>query len=231
MMSGSGRRSRRSAAALGKIGLLPNPTNPMSAVPPSPLYLPASRKQRFCSQCGHALTQRVPEDDNRLRDVCDHCKTVHYQNPLMVVGTMPVWQDKILLCRRAIEPRFNYWTLPAGFMELGESSQDGAARETREEAGAEFTMGELFAVIDIPHVDQVHVFYHAKLTSDRFDPGPESLEAALFAYQDIPWDALSFRSVALALELFFEDRQQGRHGTYQRTLAPLPFPPIAVAAQ
>src|SRR5690606_10677320 len=213
------------------VALLADPSIAVSAVCASPLYQPSSRTGRVCWWCGHAGTDRDTADDIGMRDGCDCCKTVQYQNPLMVVGTMPVWQDKILLCRRAIEPRFNYWTLPAGFMELGESSQDGAARETREEAGAEFTMGELFAVIDIPHVDQVHVFYHAKLTSDRFDPGPERLEAALFAYQDIPWDALSFRSVALALELFFEDRQQGRHGTYQRTLAPLPFPPIAVAAQ
>jgi len=137
----------------------------------------------------------------------------------MVLGTVPIWGDQILLCRRAIEPRHGYWTLPAGFMELGETTEEGAARETREEAGATFTMGALFSMIDIPHVDQVHIFYLANLTHDRFDPGPESLEAKLFTEAEIPWDDLAFRSISTTLRLFFADRAAGHFDVHSQALS------------
>lgn len=164
---------------------------------------------RFCSDCGQAVHQEVPADDNRLRAVCRHCNTVHYENPKMVLGTLPVLADKVLLCRRAIEPRHGFWTLPAGFMELGESTAEGAMRETHEEAGADIELGRLFAVFDIPHVNQVHLFYLAQMRSAQLNPGPETLEAALFSESEVPWDALAFRSVRMALERFFEDRRLG----------------------
>lgn len=190
----------------------------MTVPPRATHFFPAPRTQRFCSQCGSLLTRRIPDDDNRIRDVCDTCGAIHYQNPRMVLGTIPIWEGKVLLCRRAIEPRRGFWTLPAGFMELGESSDEGAARETREEAGANFELGGLFNVLDIPHVDQIHIFYLAHLTDTRFDPGPESLEAHLFDEADIPWDELAFRSISTTLEQFFADRARGEFCVHRTTL-------------
>lgn len=163
----------------------------------------------FCSACGASVAYKVPMEDNRLRAVCTSCEVVHYINPKIVLGSLPTWQGKVLLCRRAIDPRHGYWTLPAGFMELDESTQEGAARETLEESGAQVRMGSLFAVMDIPVVQQVHIFYRAEMLSPDLDPGPESLEARLFDEAEIPWDDLAFRSVTLALELFFQDRAAG----------------------
>ncbi len=163
----------------------------------------------FCSVCGHAITQRIPEGDNRLRACCDHCGAVHYVNPRMVVGTIPVWNDQVLLCRRAIEPRRNFWTLPAGFLEVDESTADGATRETTEEAGARIELGPLFTMFDVVHVHQVHLFYRARLLDTDFDPGEESLEVQLFAEADIPWDELAFRTVSKTLRHFFDDRARG----------------------
>lgn len=202
----------------------------MTASPRALTYFPAPRSQRYCSQCGSLLTRRIPEDDNRERDVCDHCGAIHYQNPRMVLGTIPVWEKQVLLCRRAIEPRHGYWTLPAGFMELGETTAQGAARETQEEAGARIEMGPLFAVLDIPHVDQVHIFYLARLTDPQFEPGPESLEARLFNEEEIPWDELAFRSVSTALKLFFADRARGAFQVHSDTLLRGPEPVYASSA-
>ncbi|CAM8651658.1 COG1051 ADP-ribose pyrophosphatase [Burkholderiales bacterium] len=178
----------------------------------------------FCSGCGHAVRREVPADDNRLRAVCSHCKTVHYENPKMVLGTIPTHEGQVLLCRRAIEPRHGFWTLPAGFMELGESTADGAIRETIEEAGADIELGRLFAVFDIPHVDQVHLFYLAAMRSTKLDPGPETLEAALFDESDIPWNDLAFRSVRMALEHFFEDRRLGLERVHSGSITRPPTP-------
>jgi ADP-ribose pyrophosphatase YjhB (NUDIX family) len=185
-------------------------------------YFPAPRAQRFCSQCGTSITQRVPPDDNRIRDVCDSCGAVHYQNPRNVVGVLPVWDDKILLCRRAIEPRYNKWTLPAGFMELGETCAQGAIRETEEEAGAQIELGSLYTIIDVPHAEQVHIFYLAKVVSEELSPGPESLEAGFFAIEDIPWDELSFRTVITTLEHYVEDRKRGEFPVHHYDI-PLPY--------
>ena len=166
---------------------------------------------QHCKSCGNAVTYRVPDDgDTRERAVCNVCQTIHYENPLNVVGTVPVWGDKVLLCKRNIEPRFGKWTLPAGFMELDETVAQGAARETREEAGAQFEMGELFTLMNITRVGQVHFFYRARLTSDRFDPGHETQEARLFAEHEVPWDELAFRTVKETLLRYFEDARRGQ---------------------
>jgi ADP-ribose pyrophosphatase YjhB (NUDIX family) len=168
---------------------------------------------KHCKQCGTAVEHRIPDDgDTKIRAVCPQCKTIHYVNPLNVVGTIPVWGDKVLLCKRNIEPRFGKWTLPAGFMEMGETTAQGAARETDEEAGAQFEMQELFSMVNVARVGQVHLFYRAQLTSDQFQPGVETQEAMLFSEADIPWDELAFRTVKETLERFFADRKAGSFG-------------------
>jgi ADP-ribose pyrophosphatase YjhB (NUDIX family) len=153
---------------------------------------------------------RIPDDgDTRERAVCPACDTIHYENPLNVVGTVPHWGDKVLLCKRNIEPRWGKWTLPAGFMELGETTLEGAARETTEEAGAKFEMEGLITVMSVPRVAQVHLFYRARLLSDRFDPGHETIEARLFSEDEIPWEEIAFRTVKETLLHYFEDRRKG----------------------
>ncbi len=166
---------------------------------------------KHCRNCGAAVVYRVPDDgDTRERAVCPACDTIHYENPLNVVGTVPYWGDHVLLCKRNIEPRWGKWTLPAGFMELGESTEEGAARETVEEAGARFEMEDLLSVLSVPRVGQVHLFYRARLLSDRFDPGHETIEARLFAESEIPWDEIAFRTVRETLLAYFADRRAGR---------------------
>jgi len=165
---------------------------------------------KFCSACGNDLVHEVPAGDNRPRYCCRRCGTIHYQNPKLVLGTVTTWDDKVLLCRRAIEPRYGFWTLPAGFMENGETTGEGAERETLEEAGARIELGPLYSVIDVPHVEQVHVFYRATLLHLDFEPGPESLEARLFTEAEIPWDSIAFRTVGQTLQWFFADRRAGR---------------------
>ena len=151
---------------------------------------------------------RVPDDgDTRQRAVCPQCQTIHYENPLNVVGTIPVLGEAVLLCKRNIEPRKGKWTLPAGFMELGETLAEGAARETTAEAGAQFEMQGLFSVLNVARVGQVHFFFRAQLTSDQFAPGHETMEARLFEEHEIPWDELAFRTVKETLRAFFADRQ------------------------
>ena len=170
---------------------------------------------QHCRSCGTAVEYRVPDDgDTRKRAVCPACGTIHYVNPLLVVGTVPYLGDQVLLCKRAIEPRYGKWTLPAGFMELGETMAQGAARETAEEAGAEVEMGAFFSAMSIPRGGQVHVFYLARLLHDRFDPGHESLEARLFTEHDLPWDELAFTTVRETLKRFFADRRLGQFGVH-----------------
>ena len=177
---------------------------------PAPIrYFPATSDVRFCSHCGSPTVRRIPEDDIRERDVCDHCGAIHYQNPRIVVGTLPRWQGRVLLCKRAIEPRYGTWTLPAGFLELNEGTDQGAARETVEEAGARITMGPLYSLVDLPHIGQVHMFYLADAQGPELDPGPESLEARYFALDEIPWDDLSFHSVSSTLERYVADVKRG----------------------
>lgn len=182
--------------------------------------MPFRPGSRFCSACGAPVIRRVPSGDSRERDCCDACGAVHYMNPRPVVGTIPVWEDRVLLCRRAIEPRHGYWTLPAGFMEVGESTDEGALRETVEEAGARIELGPLFTVLDVPHVEQVHIFFRARLLDLDFAPGLESLEVRLFAEPDIPWDHLAFRTVSTTLRLYFADRANAVFGTHHQSIAP-----------
>jgi len=163
---------------------------------------------KYCSRCGCVVSLRVPSDDNRERHICDDCGIVHYKNPLVVVGCVAERDGKILLCKRAIEPRYGYWTVPAGFMELGETAAGGAARETLEEALATVELGHLFAMVDVVDAGQVHLFYTGKLISD-FGAGEESLESALFSEDEIPWDDIAFHSGRFALKKYFEDHSKG----------------------
>jgi len=165
--------------------------------------------------------RRIPAGDNRERDCCDSCNTIHYVNPRPVVGTIPVWGDQVLLCKRAIEPRYGKWTLPAGFMEIGESTAYGAERETLEEAGAHIRLGPLFTMLDVPHVEQVHIFFRAELLDLDFAPGSESLDVRLFDERDVPWEEIAFRTVATTLELFFADRRNGAFAVHTREIAPM----------
>ena len=164
---------------------------------------------KFCSNCAAPITIRIPADDTRERHVCNSCGSIHYQNPRNVVGSIPVHRDQVLLCRRAIEPRLGYWTLPAGFMELGESTSAGAVRETLEEAGALVEIGPLYSILNVPHAEQVHLFYLATMSTPHFAAGEESLEVALFDEKDIPWAEIAFPTVKQTLEWFFADRAAG----------------------
>ncbi len=163
----------------------------------------------FCSECGSTVALRVPEGDHLPRHVCPGCGTIHYQNPKMVVGCIPEWEDKVLLCRRAIEPKYGLWTLPAGFMENGETTLEGAARETWEEAGARIEIGGLYTLYNLPHINQVYLMFRARLLDLDFQPGIESLETRLFTEADIPWDEIAFRTVRVTLEQYFSDRRTG----------------------
>ena len=181
------------------------------------------RPIQHCRECGAPVVYRLPDDgDTHPRAVCTVCHTIHYENPLMVVGTIPVWGEQVLLCKRAIEPRYGLWTLPAGFMELNESTAQGAARETDEEAGARIEMGPLFSLLNVVYVGQVHLYYRATLLSDQFDPGVETLEAKLFHEDEIPWDGLAFRTVKRTLQYYFADRRAGQFGFHCADLDPLP---------
>ena len=164
---------------------------------------------KFCSNCASPVVKRVPPGDSLPRWVCDACGEIHYQNPKVVVGTVPEWEGRLLLCRRAIEPRYGYWTLPAGFMENDETVADAARRETEEEAGAHIELVEPFAMLSVPQVNQVHVFYRARLLDLEFKPGEESLEVALFDEAGIPWKDIAFRTVGLTLKHWFADRNSG----------------------
>jgi ADP-ribose pyrophosphatase YjhB (NUDIX family) len=163
----------------------------------------------FCTQCGARVEFRVPPGDHLARHVCDACGTVHYQNPRLVVGCVPEHDGRILLCSRAIEPRRGYWTVPAGFMENGETLQQAAARESREEALAEVEIGSLLAIVHVLHAQQVHVFFRAKLPRAEFAAGPESLEVQLVRPEEIPWPQLAFPSTEFSLRRYLQDRAAG----------------------
>jgi len=169
-----------------------------------------ARSIKHCKACGGEAPYSIPPDDNRERAICKVCGTIHYENPINVVGTVPAWNDKVLLCRRNIEPRYGLWTLPAGFMELGETTAEGAVRETEEEAGARIDLQGLFTLLNVVRVGQVHLFYRATLRDTDFAPGPETIEARLFHEQEIPWEELAFRTVHETLQRYFEDFRRGR---------------------
>lgn len=164
---------------------------------------------KYCSACGNTVRYRIPEQDDRLRYVCDSCGVIHYENPKVVVGTIPYWRDKVLLCRRAIEPQYGLWTLPAGYMENGESSLAGALRETYEEAGATLIDGQLYRLFDIPFINQIYLFYLSEMPAAHHSPGAESLETRLFTEEEIPWSELAFPVIHDVLKEFFADRDEG----------------------
>lgn len=162
---------------------------------------------KFCPGCGELVVRKIPERDTYERWVCEACDTVHYQNPRIVVGCIPARDGKILLCKRAIEPRHGFWTVPAGFMEIGETIAEGAARETMEEACADVEIGHLFASVDVPEAGQVHLFFTAELKSG-FAAGDESLDVALYTQDEVPWEDIAFKSGIFALQKYFEDAGQ-----------------------
>ena len=168
------------------------------------------RSIRHCKACGAPTQYVVPADDSRERAVCGACGTVHYENPLVVVGTVPIWDDRVLLCRRNIQPRYGLWTLPAGFLEIGETAEAGALRETDEEAGARLQLEGLFSVLNVVRVAQLHLFYRARLLDCDFAPGPETIEARLFTQDEVPWQQIAFRTVGATLQHWFADRERGR---------------------
>jgi ADP-ribose pyrophosphatase YjhB (NUDIX family) len=173
---------------------------------------------KFCSNCAAPVVRRVPPGDTLPRWVCDQCGEIHYQNPRLVVGTIPEYQGKLMLCRRAIEPRYGYWTLPAGFMENDETAGQAALRETLEEAGARVELGAPFSMISVPHVNQVHLFYLARVTELDFKPGEETLEVALYDEAGIPWKEIAFRTVGVTLKHYFHDLRNARFGFHAEDL-------------
>ena len=176
---------------------------------------------KFCSECGASVELRIPDGDSLPRHVCTTCHTIHYQNPRMIVGCVPEWEDKILLCRRAIEPRHGLWTVPAGFMENGETTSQGAMRETLEEANARVEIESLYALYNIPHVNQVYLLFRARLLDLHFKSGAETLEVRLFAESEIPWDQIAFATVRNTLKRYYEDRDRGEFKFHTGTIEPM----------
>lgn len=174
----------------------------------------------YCSACGAQTVRKIPAGDDHVRDVCEACGTIHYQNPKTIVGTLPFYGNKVLLCKRAIEPRYGFWTLPAGFLEMGESTWQGAQRETLEEAGAIVEEGRLYGVFDLPYISQIYMFYLAEVVNGSYQAGTESLEVAWFEEDTIPWDDLAFTVVGAMLRRYFDDRRQGVFPTHHRVMQP-----------
>lgn len=178
---------------------------------------------KYCSECSTKLERRVPDGDHLSRFICPNCDTVHYQNPKVITGCLPIWGDQVLLCKRAIEPRYGYWTLPAGFLEIGETVAQGAARETMEEAGARVEVGQLFSFINVTYIGQIYMLYLAELTDLDFSAGEESLEVQLLREHEIPWKELAFPTVKLSLEDYFKDRKTGSFQTHTHDLTSPPW--------
>ncbi len=175
----------------------------------------------YCIQCGAGVELRVPAGDNMPRHVCDACGTIQYQNPKIVAGCIPEWQGRILLCKRAIEPRYGLWTIPAGFMENRETVEQAAARETDEEAMARVEIAGLYGVYNIPHISQVYMIFRGDLVDGEFAPGPESLETALYSEEEIPWEEMAFPVVVRALQRYFEDRRRGMFEPFIDEIQPM----------
>lgn len=174
----------------------------------------------YCNRCGATVVLRIPDGDTLPRHVCPHCGAIHYSNPKLVIGCVAEWQGDILLCRRAIEPRYGLWTLPAGFMENGESTSQAALRETFEEACARIEIDAPFSLVNVPYINQVHLFYRGRLVDTDFAAGAESLETVLVSENEMPWDQLAFRSVAACLKFYFADRSAGRFEFHEMDLTP-----------
>jgi ADP-ribose pyrophosphatase YjhB (NUDIX family) len=176
---------------------------------------------KFCSNCAAPVTRKIPPGDSLPRYVCDACHTIHYQNPRMVVGCIVEWDDRILLCRRGIEPRYGMWTVPAGYMENGETMHQGAIRETLEEATARVEVGPLYAIYNIPHISQVYILFRARLLELDFRAGAETLDVNLFAERDIPWEQLAFATVRNTLTHYYADRRAGEYRFHMGTIEPV----------
>ena len=174
----------------------------------------------FCSHCSAPVTLELPHGDDRPRFVCTACHTIHYENPKMVVGCIASWQNRILLCRRSIEPRAGMWTVPAGYLENGETMEEGAKREAFEEARAELEIMAPYTLLDLTHVNQVYLIYHARLIHDRVRPGEESTEVGLFREADVPWDQMAFSSIHRSLRLYFKDRPAGKFPLHTESIPP-----------
>lgn len=172
----------------------------------------------FCTACGHLTQDKVPLGDHQIRQVCVNCDTIHYVNPKVICGALAIWQDKVLLCRRAIEPRYGLWTLPAGYMELFETMEQGSARETREEAEAEVDIEHLYCMYNIPRIGQIYVLFKAQLIDGKFGAGEETIESKLFAEHEIPWEQLAFPSVERTLRHYFADKKQQDYPMHLETL-------------
>ena len=186
---------------------------------------------KFCSHCGSPrLELRVPAGDTLPRYVCAECATIHYQNPKIVVGCLPEWEGRVLLCKRAIEPRYGLWTLPAGFLENGETLPAGALRETLEEAHARVEIIELYTLISLPQINQVYMMFRSRLVDLDFGPGAESLEVRLFDERDVPWESLAFRTIARTLRNWFLDRKSGAFPLRMSALERRGPPPPDLAA-
>jgi ADP-ribose pyrophosphatase YjhB (NUDIX family) len=169
---------------------------------------------KYCSECATPVQWQIPAGDNRPRHVCPGCGLIHYRNPKLVVGTLPEWRDRLLLCRRAIEPRRGLWTLPAGFLENGETAWQGAARETLEEAGARVRPLALYSLFNLPHIDQIYLLFRATLLEPECQPGAESLEVGLFTEAEIPWRELAFPVIRETLTRYYQDRAAGAFGLH-----------------
>ncbi len=169
---------------------------------------------KFCSHCACPVKHKIPEGDSKVRACCPKCQQIHYENPKIVGGTIPIYQNKVLLCKRAIEPRYGFWTLPAGFMELNETTAECALRETWEEAQAKVTLGPVFTIFDVLQANQVHIFYRAYLTEPIFCAGPESLDVQLFSFDSIPWNDLAFKTVVNTLHIFKESLKTDFFGVH-----------------
>ncbi len=180
----------------------------------------AGLHMNYCCQCGAPVSLKIPAGEVLLRYVCDACQTIHYENPKMVAGCLPEWQDQILLCRRAIDPRTGFWTFPAGFMEKGESVEQAAARETLEEAQADVDIMSLYAVFSLPHISQVYVVFRGTLRRPVFGVGNESLEVQLFHPDKIPWEALAFPVIHETLTRYVSDRGRGQFDVHYGIVAP-----------
>ncbi len=179
---------------------------------------------KFCTRCGASVSFEIPAGDALPRHVCKNCGHIHYENPRLVVGCVAEWEGRILLCRRAIEPQRGLWTLPAGFMENGETTAEAACRETLEEAGAQIIVDAPFTMVSIAHINQVHLFYRGRLATAAHAAGEESLEVTLTRPEDIPWNEISFRSVTHCLERYLADRAQGHFGFHETALSPVTRP-------
>ncbi|MBJ9985858.1 NUDIX hydrolase [Acinetobacter sp. S40] len=165
---------------------------------------------QFCNHCGQLTTARIPLGDHQIRQVCEGCNQVHYVNPKVVCGALVTWENKVLLCRRAIEPRYGYWTLPAGYMELFETMEQGAIRETWEEAEASIDIEQLLCIYDFPEIGHIYMLFKAQLIEGKFGVGPETLETRLFSEEEIPWSELAFSSISRTLKHYFADCRKGK---------------------